>query len=456
MLIKNNTSDKQMVHINQSDIMMAAEMWHSLRTIHEVHGQSAITATKCTFYYTCATDEDSILDHIAEMHCQANCINQMGCKISDEEFKSILTTSLPSNWDQFVSSYIGSHTKDGESITSQQLTSIILDEYHCHVDMNGHKESCDESFYAQPAANHTKKHKVMMANENPLAPNKEKCKICGKDNYPTYKCHFKGKPKCADCSMFGHTTEKCWGKNKPGKKFGKGKEKEKEHANIAQNEDAEMSYIASPNVTGMNEDSVFFYLWYADSGTTSHLTNERSAFIDYAPIAPTSIYGLGKSYVWAYGQGTIEVLSPKRGKFEPFYLKETLFTPDHPDNLMSIGRIDKSGGRIVFGNQKVILYNSNNNEVIKGDLSMNCLYPLEVYRRKDHTNSSNIATTHRQFTWDEWHRKYGHVGITGLKQIFTKKLVDGFEVDENSSMGDCDTCIQAKQSRALFPKKANF
>jgi hypothetical protein len=167
--------------------------------------------------------------------------------------------------------------------------------------MNGHKESHNESFYAQPAANYTKKRKVMMANENPLAPNKEKCKICRKDNHFTYKCHFKEKPKCADCGMFGHMTERCWGKNKPRKKFRKGKEKEKEHANIAQNEDAEMSYVASPNVTGVNEDSVYFYPWYADSGTTSHLTNERSAFIDYAPIEPTPIYGLSKSYVWAYG-----------------------------------------------------------------------------------------------------------------------------------------------------------
>jgi hypothetical protein len=34
--------------------------------------------------------------------------------------------------------------------------------------------------------------------------------------------------------------------------------------------------------------------------------------------------------------------------------------------------------------------------------------------------------------------------------------VDRFEVDENSSMGGCDACIQAKQSCTLFPKKANF
>ena len=118
-------SDEQMVHINQSDITTAAEIWCSLHMTHEVCGQSAITAAKHTLYSTRATNEDSILDHIAKMCCQANCINQMGCKISDEEFKSVLTMLLPKNWGHFISSYIGSHTREGQSISSHQLTSII-------------------------------------------------------------------------------------------------------------------------------------------------------------------------------------------------------------------------------------------------------------------------------------------------------------------------------------------
>ena len=101
----------------------------------------------------------------------------------------------------------------------------------------------------------------------------------------------------------------------------------------------------------------------------------------------------------------------------------------------------------------MIIYNSKNNKVIRGDLSMNWLYPSEVYCRTDHPDSSNIDCW---FTWDEWHCKYRHVGITGLKWIFTRKLVYGFDVNEDSSMGDCDVYIQAKQSHALFPKKAEF
>jgi gag-polypeptide of LTR copia-type len=75
ILIKNNTSDKQMVHINQDSIKTAAQMWQSLYVVHEQHG---ITGAKRTFYGTRASDDVNIPDHIAEMGRQQNKLHQMG------------------------------------------------------------------------------------------------------------------------------------------------------------------------------------------------------------------------------------------------------------------------------------------------------------------------------------------------------------------------------------------
>ena len=52
------------------------------------------------------------------------------------------------------------------------------------------------------------------------------------------------------------------------------------------------------------------------------------------------------------------------------------------------------------------------------------------------------------------HHKYGHIGTTRLKHLLINKLVNGFEVDETSMIRNCDACMQAEQSCALFPKKA--
>jgi len=161
ILIKNNTSDEQMVHINQDSIKTAAQMWQSLHAVHELCGSSGVTAAKRTFYGTQAPDDVNIPEHIAEMRQQQNKLHQMGCMIDDEEFKSILVMSLPQSWDHFISSYQGTHLKPDKGgdhgITSQELTSVLIDEYQRHLDSGNAPENQNRAFYAQPSSNRNKK-----------------------------------------------------------------------------------------------------------------------------------------------------------------------------------------------------------------------------------------------------------------------------------------------------------
>ena len=45
------------------------------------------------------------------------------------------------------------------------------------------------------------------------------------------------------------------------------------------------------------------------------------------------------------------------------------------DNLLLIGRIDEAGGKIIFGNEKAVIYDSKNNMVVDESLSSSQLYP---------------------------------------------------------------------------------
>ena len=42
----------------------------------------------------------------------------------------------------------------------------------------------------------------------------------------------------------------------------------------------------------------------------------------------------------------------------------------------------------------------------------------------------------------------------GLWQLLNDNLVEGLDIDQNSSIKDCDACTQAKQTRVPFPKQA--
>jgi len=93
----------------------------------------------------------------------------MGCKIDNEEFKAVLVMSLPQSWDHLISSYQGMHLKpnkeDNHGITSQELTSVLIDEYQHHLDSGIVPENQSRTFYAQLSTGN-KKRKVEIINKN--------------------------------------------------------------------------------------------------------------------------------------------------------------------------------------------------------------------------------------------------------------------------------------------------
>ena len=70
------------------------------------------------------------------------------------------------------------------------------------------------------------------------------------------------------------------------------------------------------------------------------------------------------------------------------------------------------------------------------------------------TERSNYASMEK-LTWDQWHRRYGHISISALQLLDKENLVKGLAIDQSlipSKM--CDACIEAKQAHQPFPKEA--
>ena len=67
---------------------------------------------------------------------------------------------------------------------------------------------------------------------------------------------------------------------------------------------------------------------------------------------------------------------------------------------------------------------------------------------------ANLAAP-QKLSWNQWRRRYGHLGMTGLETLKTKGLVNGLEVDESSVPSrTCDACMQVKQATHPFPNEA--
>jgi hypothetical protein len=43
-------------------------------------------------------------------------------------------------------------------------------------------------------------------------------------------------------------------------------------------------------------------------------------------------------------------------------------------------------------------------------------------------------------TWDMWHRRYGHLGLSSLQTLLDQHLVTGLDLDLASPRQDCEAC----------------
>ena len=122
------------------------------------------------------------------------------------------------------------------------------------------------------------------------------------------------------------------------------------------------------------------------------------------------------------------------------------------DNLISLGHWDAAGGQYLGGGEALILITKDGKHVGYGKKISNNLYKIKISIRKATLTPSKTHTANPQTfigcepaaSWETWHRRYGHVGYSGLQKLLDKNLVDGFHVDQQMPKPDYIACMQAK------------
>ena len=203
---------------------------------------------------------------------------------------------------------------------------------------------------------------------------------------------------------------------------------------------------------------------WADCATTSHVTNQRDAFTTFEPLNKT-VSGVGNAQTHAKGRGTIKLLSKVNNETFRLTLTNVLYIPTNPQNLLSLGRWDRSGGTY-HGGQGSLSMNANNSvTVATGTQINNHLYKLDNFiiqkpemeiPKLTTPVSHTFATTEPFTSWEMWHRRYGHLGISSIQTLLDKKFVTGLDIDLQSPKYDCEACTLAKQQVAPFPKAATL
>jgi len=325
------------------------------------------------------------------------------------------------------------------------------------------------------------------------------CVICKRNNHNTSECRNRNKKVCGICGKPNHDEKNCWhrdsdqkGKRKHGGKQpgGDAKRRKADTTNEAKEEEEddamqieEVTFMTeeihdipmNPSIEGQqsnishvtntktNDELVTFYDWLADSATTSHICNRKDAFVSYQPLTGKTVAGVGNNQANAEGRGTIELESIYNDYKYLLKLENVLYIPSNRNNLISLGRWDRAGGRYTGGGGAILLTTKDGKHVAKGTKINNNLYKMKVSIRKPGaTYSKSTTCTPQTFqaseptqSWETWHKRYGHIGYTGLQKLHDLNLVDGFTVDMRTPKPDCVTCTEAKQTEEPFNKTSD-
>ncbi|KAI8416190.1 hypothetical protein FOFC_02499 [Fusarium oxysporum] len=194
--------------------------------------------------------------------------------------------------------------------------------------------------------------------------------------------------------------------------------------------------------------------WLFDTGSSVHICNDQSLFTELQPATRTVLV-TGGGKVYPSGRGTVKIcFINKWGDQVPVNLKDTLFIPEFPVNVMSGLRLYKNGGWIdgndiydptgdVFGLLRIGrdgLY--VNTEVGKTAVSNQAVSELQPEPCNHH-----IVSSKQCLDVDLWHRRLGHVNIHQVSQ--TAKITRGMFCDSHHNHEPFNYCLACDIAKAL-------
>jgi hypothetical protein len=105
-VIIHNITSSQMNHIGSKST--AEAMYSALTITHENKAHQTVNHIQYLLYKTKAHEGEDLLKHLNTLKSYCNCINKFpnaDFHISDTQFKSIISASLPSTWQMFIEPY---------------------------------------------------------------------------------------------------------------------------------------------------------------------------------------------------------------------------------------------------------------------------------------------------------------------------------------------------------------
>lgn len=401
------------------DCETSYEMWSKICQTYERDTEQQRCCLLQKFYSATFEKGVDMSTYLSKLKNLAYRLNAINTKIDEKMLISKILATLPKEYVYFVSAW---ESTEPERKTLENLTARLLGE---ELRINPKEEE-------KPVA---------------LKATQKKCNKCNKFGHLTKFCRSKPVPKdksqvcCFKCNKHGHIAKYCKEEEnnyntkrcnicKKDNHF----EKDCYFRNKKENKNDVANKVALMASETYNND-----IWIMDSGSSSHMTNQKKYFKDLEKIKTVINLAKSEEIMYAYGKGSIE--------FDKCKLKEVLYVPNLSTNLLSVNSITKNGGEVIFTEDEVLV-KAENKTIMKGKKMSNGLFQVKL---KVDVNIESLLTEKAESQAKQWHRKLGHASHGIMKK--TAFSSEGMKLSNNDLeelKHGCDVCQKAKQTRLSF------
>ena len=216
-----------------------------------------------------------------------------------------------------------------------------------------------------------------------------------------------------------------------------------------------------------------------DSGCTNHIIRDRSLFHTYVD-REISVGTANCGSLVALGTGDVKFAFSFGDKRVTFTLRDCLYAPTAPINLLSVGALVERGFNCLFSPGGVTnLFYPDNHPRLPGltlpatvlnrlsffnlsflppvSSSSSVAFPARVLPPQLDPTSEAPTSSFPRVKLDSmlWHRRFGHIGMDATRSALTKEYVTGVHLDGSFARDHCISCIVGKSPQKSYPYRGN-
>ncbi len=436
----------------------AFEMWTRLSAQHLQNAAENQHVLQHRFYEYQYQPNHDVMSHITEIETLASQLSDVGAPMTDIQIMTKIICTLPPSYRNFAT--IWDSVPVNERTMSLLTSRLLKEESNTLRWSRGQQDAADTSFFAQnypntyaPSPRESRggrasrgrgdrgrggHHRNGSARYRPYV----KCTYCDKDWHTHEECRKRKRDDLAKSNATGAAVTDFLPMNRMSlKQMSDRPNQDTSEAN------QDHSFISNSTcfIARRSQD------WFADSGATQHMSDQREFFKEFTAVKPNTwfVKGIGGAQLQVHGQGSIEFTALVDGTKRTIKIETVLFVPDLGVNLLSIAAVTEVGVSVHFIESNVS-FNQNDTVVMVGERIGRTLYHLAI--TVDPPCDWACFTTPAPPSIDVWHQRLAHTSTKKIRKMASLQMVNGLilPIEDVSRIHPCTGCMSGKMERSKF------